>query len=91
MAHPPMPSIELLGIGPIELPHPLRQVSLRGLDQEMIMVVHKAIGMAKPAIPIHHVPQETEPQLTIPVIADDRPASIPPCRHMVHGTGKFNS
>lgn len=32
-------------IGPIDMPHDLREVAGRGFDQQMIMIVHETIGV----------------------------------------------
>ena len=37
--------VEMLGIGAIELSYPLGEISFRGFDKQMIMIVQETIGM----------------------------------------------
>lgn len=54
MPHPFVSSVVNLSVAAIELPHAEREVQLRGFNQEMVVVVHQAMGMTQPAIPIDH-------------------------------------
>ena len=51
MACPLMTFIEKLCIDAVQLPHTQREIAVRRLDQEMIVVVHQAVGMTEPVIP----------------------------------------
>jgi hypothetical protein len=53
MAHLRMPPVVVLRIAAIQLPHAKREIRLRRLDEEMIVIVHQAVGVADPAIAIH--------------------------------------
>jgi hypothetical protein len=44
-----VPFVEALGIDPVELSHAGRQIRLRRLHDEVVVVVHQAVGVAKPA------------------------------------------
>ncbi len=46
MPHLTLAPVGLLRIDPIKLPNPLGQMPLRGFDQQMIMVIHEAVGVA---------------------------------------------
>jgi len=48
MPHSFVDSIEALGVDPIQLPHAGREVGLRGLHQQVVMIGHQAVGMADP-------------------------------------------
>jgi hypothetical protein len=48
MTNPAVPLIKCLGIHAIEPPHSLRQVSIRCFNDQVIVVVHQAIGIANP-------------------------------------------
>jgi hypothetical protein len=43
-----MSLVEKLGVNSVDLPHALRQVAVRCFDDKMVVVVHKAVGMADP-------------------------------------------
>jgi hypothetical protein len=55
MSHSMMSPVVRLRIAAVELPHAKRQIRLWGFQEEMIVVIHQAIGMAEPAIPIDHM------------------------------------
>ena len=48
--NPFMLPIECLSVYAIELPHASRKIPIRGLYDEVIVIVHKTIGMAKPVV-----------------------------------------
>ena len=56
-----MPTVVRLGIAAIQLAHTQRQIGLRRFDQEMIVIVHQAVGMTEPAIAIDDMGEEREP------------------------------
>jgi hypothetical protein len=60
MPYPMMPTVVRLGRAPIQLAHAEREVGLRRFDQEMIVVVHQAIGMAEPAIAMDGMGKESD-------------------------------
>lgn len=55
VSHAPVMAVETLGIHAVHVPHALRQVAIGCLDQQVIVIVHQAIGMAPPAQSYHHV------------------------------------
>jgi hypothetical protein len=87
MSGPAVSSVESLGIDPVELPHPPAEIALRGLDEQMIVIVHQAIGMAKPVEPGDDGRQDFKKQHPILVIGIDRTAGIPTGCDMVDCTG----
>ena len=42
----PVPVVEELGVNAVHLAHAEGEVSVRGLDEKMVVVVHKAVGVA---------------------------------------------
>jgi hypothetical protein len=50
-----MPDIESLGIDTIQLPHPHGNISIGGLNEEMVMILHQTVGMANPVIPANNL------------------------------------
>ena len=45
-----MSFIKKLCIDPVQLPHTQGEIAVRRLDQEVIVVVHHAVGMAEPVV-----------------------------------------
>lgn len=70
-------SIEPLRVPEVEVVHPERDVRLRGLDDEVIVVVHQAVRVAvPPPSPDHPFEEQDEPR-TIDVVPHDRRLAVP--------------
>jgi hypothetical protein len=50
VTHAPMPPVKRLAILPIEPAHTRHEIPLRGLNQQMIMIAHQAIGGTGPVL-----------------------------------------
>src|SRR6185295_6256250 len=87
MAHPRMPPIEALRIPAVQLAHPERQIRLRCFKEEMIVVVHQAVGMAEPAVAIHDVGKHGEKLRSVAVVHHDVLSGVPPTGDVVGGSG----
>jgi len=55
----PVLMIEPLRVDTVELTHPPREIGVGCLDQEVIVVCHKAIGMTDPVVPCKHINTDT--------------------------------
>ena len=86
-----MAPIGALGIDAIEVPHALRQISIRRFDQKMIMVAHQAIGVAVPIPSLSDLIQDREKRLAIVLIFVDGLLSVAPRGDMVEGARKFDA
>jgi hypothetical protein len=64
---------------------------VRRLDEEMIVVVHQALGVAEPAVAIDDMGQEGEPLGPIAVIVHDVLPGIAPTGDVVDGAGEFKA
>ena len=91
MPDPMMPTIVRLCVAAIELAHAEREIGLRRLDQQMIVVIHQAVRMAEPAIAIDHLGEHGLPLRAIPIIRHNILPGIASTRHVVHGAGKFDA
>jgi hypothetical protein len=72
MANPAMALVKGLGINTVKLPHSLRQVSIGCFNDQVIVIVHQAIGMAKPVKPLRDPRQSVQKQFSIAVVLEDR-------------------
>jgi hypothetical protein len=79
--------VERTRVAAVQVAHSLRQVRLRRLDDEVVMVSHQAIGVDAPAITAHDPPQRVEEQAAVVVVEKDPPLVVPARRHVVHATG----
>ncbi|GAG60961.1 unnamed protein product [marine sediment metagenome] len=69
-------AIEPLCVNPVEKLHPVRQVSVRRLDEEVVVVRHQAVRVADPAVSIDNVSQGIEKSGPIVLVEKDARARI---------------
>jgi len=79
-----------LSVRPNQELHPARQVRLRCLDEQMLVVGHQDKGMQAPAVLIHGPRKPVEPLFAIPIVPDDIGAGIAPRHDMGDRTGVFD-
>ncbi len=70
-----MPTINLLGVAPIQAAHPLAEVPFRGFDQQMVMIAHQTLGITPPLLLLHFLAEQRQESTTVSVIERD---SLPP-------------
>src|SRR2546430_2267625 len=76
MANAAVSLVKCLGINTIELPHSLRQVSIRCFNHQVIVVVHQAIAVANPVEPLGDPSQSVQKQFSVAIDLEDRFAII---------------
>jgi hypothetical protein len=91
VADPIVPAVEALRVDSVQLPHPARQVRLRSLDDEVVVVRHQAIGVARPAVLPDDITEDTEERPTVTVVEEDRLAGIAPCGDVVESARKLDT
>jgi hypothetical protein len=57
----------------------------------MVMIVHKAIGIAEPSKPVCDVTQKVDEIAAVFVALKDLLTSVAPGRDVIEGTGVFNT
>jgi hypothetical protein len=50
MPYPLMPPIDLLCVNAVKLAHPRREIGLRSLDDEVVVIGHLTPGMDRPVV-----------------------------------------
>jgi len=86
-----VPPVETLSVNAVELAHADREIGLTGLDQQMLMIGHQAVGMADPVIATNHPGQCLEKQLAISVGKKYFLASVAAAGQMINGAGELQS
>jgi hypothetical protein len=71
VAHPTMLPVEALRVNAIKLPYAARQVGLGVFQQEVVMVVHQAVGVQLSVEPIDDRGQDSQEVLPVLVIEVD--------------------
>jgi hypothetical protein len=64
----------LLGEDAVELPHALRQIPLRGLHHDMIVIGHSAVGMTAPMKAQADLREHRQPSHAVGIVTVDRRA-----------------
>lgn len=82
-----MPVIEKLGIDAVHLAHAESEVTVRRLDEKMVVVVHEAVGMAKPAVPLIDMLKRPKKVLTVLIVLEHGFLFVATRGHMINSTG----
>jgi len=71
VSYPAMPLIESLRIDTVQLPHAYRKISVRGINEQMVMIVHQAIGVAEPIIPKGYIRKRIQEHLSVLIVSEN--------------------
>lgn len=66
-----VPTIERLGVDPVQVAHPARQVCLRRLDEQMVVIRHQTVRVADPAEALDGVAQHLKEELAVRINEED--------------------
>ena len=91
MPHPAMSSVEGLGVNPVQLPHPQGEIPLRGLDEQMVMIFHEAVGVTEPVVASIHLVQEAQEGLPVVIVSEDGPLVVASIGKVIDGPGVFDA
>lgn len=91
MPGPAVRLIEELRVHTVQLAHAESQVAVRSLYEQMIMIVHQAVGVADPVIAFVDVLKRVEELMPILVGPEDRLPLVASGGHMIYCTGVFNA
>jgi hypothetical protein len=89
MADQVMPAIEGLGIDAVEVPHAASQIGLWCFQEQMVVVVHQAIGIESPSETRDGLSKDRHPAGPVGCIGHDGLPCIPATGDMIEGAGKF--
>ena len=88
----PSPSVQPvkeLGVNAVQLTHAYRKIAVRGLDEKMVMIVHKAISMTDPVVSFIDVLKSVEKIDSVLVGLEDGLLFISPGGDVIDGTRIF--
>jgi hypothetical protein len=89
MTVPLVAFIEELSVDAVQLPHADGEIAVGGLNQQMIMVGHEAVGVTNPIVPLVDVLEGIEKIETIAVVLENSFLFIAAGGHVVDGAGIF--
>jgi hypothetical protein len=79
--------IERLRVAAFQALHPEREVRLRSLHQEVVVVGHEAVSEILPASPVSDVPADREEPLAVAFVANDPLLPVAAGRDVVDASG----
>src|SRR5574341_899526 len=91
VSHGSVAPVVELGIDTVELAHSFREVSLRGLNDQVIVVVHQTVGVAKPVEAVNDFAQALQEGFAISIVIENVFSGVAPRRHMIDRAVKFDS
>ena len=91
MTYPVVPAIELLRVDAVQLAHACREIALRGLDDQVVVIGHLAPGVDRPVEALATLCQGFQPAFAIDVVRVDILAAVAARGHMVQPPGEFES
>ena len=91
VAGPSVPIVEELGVNAVQLPHADGEVAVRGLDENMGMVGHEAVGMADPIVAFVDVLEGVQKVQTVSVIFENGLFLVAARCNMVDCAGVFDT
>jgi hypothetical protein len=71
--------------------HAERKISVRGLGEEVIVVVHQTVGMADPVVALVDVLEGVQEFNAVVVVLEDGLSLVSAGSDVVHSAGVFNS
>jgi hypothetical protein len=90
MPHTLMPPVEKLGVDPVQLPHPSGKISPGGFHDQMIMILHETVGMAKPFVSAYDRGKDIQKAIPIRSIQKNRLPGVSPTGNMINGSSEFD-
>lgn len=87
MILPFVPLVEGAGVAAVQVSHPVGEVRLRGLDEEVVVVPHQAAHVSAPAVAPFDPAQDVEEDDPISVVQHDRRVVVAADPDVVVGTG----
>jgi hypothetical protein len=89
MAGPAVSFVEELGVNAVQLPHTEREISVRGLDEDVEVIGHEAIGVADPVVAFVDVLEGVQEVLTVRVVLKYRLLLVAAGSNMIDGAWIF--
>ncbi len=68
MAYAPIRAVVGLGVHAVELAHACAQVAVHRLDNDVVVVVHQAVGVAGPVVALADLGKKIEPLLAVGIV-----------------------
>jgi hypothetical protein len=91
MAHQAMPAVDVLRVDAVHLPHQARQVGGTGVQHEMVVVAHQAIGQHLRVEALQCQRDDAQLRGPVVVVGVDGLAPVAAGRKVVDGAGELDA
>src|SRR5579859_1424106 len=91
MPDPAVTPVACLGKHSVQLAHAFGQVGIRGLDEQMVVVVHQAPGIAQPVELPDHLAEDAQKALPVGVVLEDVLAPVAARGDVIERVGEFDA
>lgn len=91
MPNPLMPMVRLLSVNAIQMAHPCGEICLLGFNNDVIVVLHQAPRIAKPAIAVADITEQIQPSQAVRIVHVNSFAPVAACRDVIKRAGEFDS
>lgn len=82
-------SIVSLSIYAVELFHTERQIGIRRLDHEMVMILRQAVGMTEPVIAFDDRSKDREKNISVLIVSEYPATSVAARSYVINCVGEF--
>jgi hypothetical protein len=89
VSYPPVPLIESLGVDTVQLPHANRKIPIRCVDQQMVMILHQAVGVAEPIVTKINILKRIQERLSVPIVSENCLSFVPSAGNVIDSTWEF--
>jgi len=90
VAEPFSLDVEIRGVRAVDVPHDLGQVGVRGLDEEVVVVFHQAVGVKNGPVTFMYLSEVLKEPLPVPLAPVNALSLVASGCYMVKRPGKRN-
>jgi hypothetical protein len=84
-------TIEVLGVPAVQVSHSSRQAAPRSLDEQVIVIGHQAVRVAKPVVPLSAKGEKLEETFAITRVSKDPTPFVPARDDVIDRAGEQNA
>ena len=88
---PSVPLVEGTGVAAVQIPHPLVEVRQRGLDEQVVVVPHQAIGPNEPLVADTGLCEQRQEVRVLASVCVEILATDTAIHQVVDGAGELNA
>jgi hypothetical protein len=86
VTNPTMPLIESLRVDTVQLAHAYRKIPIRCINEQMVMILHQAVGVAEPIVPKANIRKGIQEDLSILIVSKNCLSFVSSARDVIDST-----